>query len=422
MRTLCILALFAGTAGAADEPPPVEKLIEQLGSPSFPVRERAMKQLRERGPAALPALRKAMESKDEEVRKRAGSLIPPLEIEEALLPKRVTLKANGQSAEAAVADLGRQTGFKLAAPGADDPGKKVTADLKDVPFWEAMDKVGQDAGRTPSFQQYDKTLQLITGVGRSPFVNVRGPFRLEATWFHEDRDVDFRRTGGGKEAPRDRRLTLSVSVLAEPRLTFLKVHPAKVEEAVDSDGKSLLEPAGAPKVDNPPPGRGTFRGESTAYSDVRLRRASESAKTAKVIRGTIPVRTVLIRKQIVVTNKLMESTGTAFRAGTDSLQITRVQNQGGNNVEVQLLIPRDRNAGWSETEKWYERFHVEDDAGHRFQDHGRGSSSNGNQYWISIYCGPPNGKAVGPPTKLVFEDWVVHEHAIPFEFRDVPLP
>ena len=236
MRTLLVLAVVAGSACSGDEPPAVEKLVEQLGSPSFAARERATKLLRERGPAALPALRKALESKDEEVRKRVELLMPPLEIEEALLPKRVTLKANGLTAAAAVADLAKQTGFKLSAAGRDD-GKKVTADLKDVPFWEAMDQVLRDTGRTPVFQQYDKTLQFTPGIGRSPFVNVRGPFRLEATWFHEDRDVNFARAGDGKDAPRDHRLTLSVSVLAEPRITFLKVDPAKVEEALDADGK-----------------------------------------------------------------------------------------------------------------------------------------------------------------------------------------
>lgn len=420
MRTVLVVALLVSPLWAADEPPPVEKLVEQLGSASFPARERAMKLLRDRGPAALPALRKAMESKDEEVRKRAEALIPPLEIEEALLPKRVTLKANEQPGPSVLADLARQTGLNVGAFGLDD-GRKVTADLKDVPFWEAMEKVAQDTGRVPVFQSNNKTLTLNPGT-RSPFINIRGPFRLEATWFHEDRDVDFTGVTKDSDGRRAHRLTLSVSVLAEPRLTFLKVSPAKVAEAIDSDGKSLLEPAGPRKVDSPPPGRGTFRGESTSFSDIRLRRASETAKTAKVIRGTIPVKTVLIRRQVVVTNKLMEATGTSFRAGPDSLQITRVQNQGGNSIEVQILIPHDRNGVWSDTEKWYERLHVEDDAGHKYQDHGRGSSSNGMQYWISIYCGPPNGKAVGPPTRLVFEDWVVHEHEIPFEFKDVPLP
>jgi hypothetical protein len=376
--------------------------------------------LRTRGPAALPAIRKALESKDEEVRKRAEALIPPLEIEEALLPKRVTLKVNGQSAHAVVADLGRQTGYKLAAMGADD-GKKVTADLKDVPFWDAMDKVIRDTGRGATFQQDDKTLQVISGIGRSPFVNVRGPFRLEATWFHEDRDVDFTQTGITKDGRRGHRLTLSVALLAEPRLTFLRVGPAKVDEALDSDGKSLMEPTppGDATAANPP-GRGTFRGESLLASDLRLRRASEEAKTLKVVRGTIPVKTILLRKQVVVTNKVLESSGTRFRAGTDGLEITQVNNQGGGSLSVEIAVPReDGNRNW----QWYDRFHVEDEAGNRFQSHGSGSRSNGQQNWISIYWGPPfNKKKVGPPTKLVFEDWVVHDHEIPFEFKDVPLP
>jgi hypothetical protein len=418
VRTVLVLAICVGPLRAA-EPPPAEKLVELLGSPSFPARERAMKQLRERGPAALPALRKALESKDEEVRKRAESLIPPLEIEEALLPKRVTLKHPGLTASAIVAVLAKQTGFKLAATGKDD-GKMVTADFKDVPFWEAMDKVLQDTGRTATFQQYDKTLQLTPGIGRSPFVNIRGPFRLEATWFHEDRDVSFARAGPGKDAPRDHRLTLSVSVLAEPRLTFLRVHPAKVEEALDADGKSLVEPPGAPKVDNPPPGRGTFRGESTSFSDVRLRRATETAKTAKVIRGTIPVRAVLIRKPLVVSAKVLEAGGTSFRAGTDSLTIKQVRNPGGGSIEVEIQVPRQENDPYRE---WHERFQLEDEAGNKFQMNGRGTSSNGQMYWISMYFSPPfNKNNVGPPAKLIFEDWVVHDHAIPFEFRDVPLP
>src|SRR3954463_8778386 len=97
MRTLLTL-LFIAAIASADEPPTIDKLVEQLGSPSFPTRERATKQLKERGVAALPALRKAMESKDEEVRKRAETLIPAMEIDEALLPKRVTIKPPGISA------------------------------------------------------------------------------------------------------------------------------------------------------------------------------------------------------------------------------------------------------------------------------------------------------------------------------------
>jgi hypothetical protein len=437
LTAAAVLAIATVGAQSADPPPPtIEKLIEQLGSRSFAEREKATKLLRERGPTALAALRKARESKDEEVRKRVEVLIPPLEIEEALLPKRVTLKADGQALSVVLADVGKQTGFKLAATGKDD-GKKVTADLRDVPFWEAIEKVFQQSDRALSFQQDDRSLSPVAWSGRSRFVSVRGPFRLEATWFHEDRDVDFTRANRGADGRRSHQLTLSVSVVAEPRLTFLKVRPAKVDEALDSEGKSLLEPGGSadtptedPSVRTPPPtpdvrsmipaGRGTFRGESTHYSDVRLRRASESAKSVKVVRGTIPVRTILIRRPVVVTSKVLESGGTSFRAGSDSLHIKQVRNQGGGSIEVEIQVPREENGSYRE---WHERFSVEDEAGNKFQMNGRGSSSNGREYSISMYFSPPfNKNNLGAPAKLVFEDWVIHDHAIPFEFRDVPLP
>jgi hypothetical protein len=127
---------------------------------------------------------------------------------------------------------------------------------------------------------------------------------------------------------------------------------------------------------------------------------------------------ILIRKPVVVTRKVLESVGTKFRAGTDGLEITRVTNQGGGSVEVQVAVPREENQNW----QWTARFHMEDDSGNRFQMNGTGSQSNGNQYWVSMYYSPPFNKNVGPPTKLVLDEWVVHDHAIPFEFRDVPLP
>jgi hypothetical protein len=408
----------------ADDPPPVEKLIEQLGSPSFPVRERATKQLQARGPAALPALRKALESKDEEVRKRAESLVPVLEIEEALLPKRITLSKPTDSALIAVQEIAKQTGYKVEFQGKvavnfNSSVKSVA--FSDIPFWEAMEKVERGTGTHSFYENYQKTLFLQPAGPRTPSVQVRGPFRLEAVWFHEDRDVDLAETKPGAGNWRNRRLTLAVNVQAEPRITFLKVNPAKVEEATDSEGNSLLEPEEKDRdATLSRSGRGSFRGESLVSSDVRLRRASETAKTAKVIRGTIPVKAILIHKPMVVTAKVLEAAGKTIKAGEDSLVITNVTNQGGNSIEIRVQVPRFENDPYRQ---WNERFKLTDADGIEYQMNGGGSSSNGREYTISMYYSPPwNNKKAGPPAKLVFDEWVVHEHAIPFEFRDLPIP
>jgi hypothetical protein len=429
MRRLVLVLAFAATPSFAADPPSIDKLIEQLGSKSFPERERATKALRERGPAALPALRNALKSKDEEVRKRAETLIPPLEIEEAMLPKRVTLKTDMQTVGSVLQEFSKQTGFKLGGTGADD--RKLSLDLKDMPFWEALERIERQPGALISQWNEDRTpdfsLLLKTRVGRSSHLLVRGPFRLEATWIHEDRDIDLTRDDGDKTDERRHPLTLAVSVHAEPRITMLKISPAKLDEAVDSEGKSLLEPPAktvTPKSKAATesfvaPGRGTFRGESLTSSDIRLRRASETAKTLKLVRGVVPVKMILMRKPVVVTNKILDASGTSFRAGTDSMQISRVTNQGGS-FEVEIVVPREENSGRRE---WHERFHVEDSAGNKFRMNGRGTSSDGRTYRISMYFSPPfNKKEVGPPAKLVFDEWVIHDYDIPFEFKDVPLP
>src|SRR5687768_14601591 len=158
MRTLLVLAVVAGSA-YADDPPSVEKLVEQLGSPSFAARERATKLLRDRGPAALPALRKAAESKDEEVRKRAEALIPPLETEEALLPKQVTLKGENRSLDEVLRDIEKQTGYKLGRLGGEG-GQRVTVVGNDVPFWDAVERLARDTGRSIGKDSHQKAVQL----------------------------------------------------------------------------------------------------------------------------------------------------------------------------------------------------------------------------------------------------------------------
>jgi WD40 repeat protein len=73
------LVLLAGSASAADEPT-IDKLIEQLDAADFATRKEAMKKLAARGEAALPALRKVVESgADVDVRLRAGVVIAAID-------------------------------------------------------------------------------------------------------------------------------------------------------------------------------------------------------------------------------------------------------------------------------------------------------------------------------------------------------
>ena len=81
--------------------------------------------------------------------------------------------------------------------------------MKDVPFWDAMEQIGRHPVSVYSdYNSKERTLNLSSINGKSPHLLIRGPFRLEATWFHEDRDIDLQAVD--KEAKKSSGLTLSV--------------------------------------------------------------------------------------------------------------------------------------------------------------------------------------------------------------------
>src|SRR5947208_11340619 len=97
LGVLTLPAVLAAPAPTRPEPPPAAdaaRLVEQLADPDYRVREQAVERLRRLGPSALPALKAAADHPETEVRRRVHELIPVLEVEAALAPRRVTLKAN----------------------------------------------------------------------------------------------------------------------------------------------------------------------------------------------------------------------------------------------------------------------------------------------------------------------------------------
>jgi hypothetical protein len=354
------------------------------------------------------------------VRRRVQQLIAPLAAAAALEPKRVTLKADRQPLSAVLREIEKQTGYPISAPGAKD-GQRYRFEMRDVPFWEAVDRVGAEARRAVSVQPLETGILLNRREGRPPFVTTSGPFRIELTRFHEDRDIDFAEPGQGKEpGRRDHLLTLTASVLAEPRFILLAVGPARVEVAVDEDNKSL---------GSPPPAEGrkssvsevedVFREDFQHVAAVRLQRSSAKARTIRVLRGTIPVLVVVERKQVVVTEQFLASEGTAFRIGGDSLKITQAMRIVNGDFYLRLAVPpRQNGVRWL----WHERVHLEDARGNRYETCDRGTSISGGQHEIQLNYAKAKDPKVGPPSKLIVEDWVTLHHPIPFEFKNIPLP
>ena len=147
--------------------------------------------------------------------------------------------------------------------------------------------------------------------------------------------------------------------------------------------------------------------------------SSAKAKTIHTMRGTIPVDVVVDRKNVLITDKVMASEGTEFKVGKESLKITGVRQSEDGDLHLHIAVPpRQSGVRWL----WQQRIHVEDAAGNRYADSSDGWMQSGGQYEILKHYRLSNDPKVGPPSKLIVEDWVILHHAISFEFKDVPLP
>ena len=405
-----------------DKPIPAGKLIEQLGSNDFPQRERAQQALKARGIGVLPALRKALNHHDPEVRRRLEELIPVLEAVAALEPKRVTLGENLQTLSAVLDSITKQTGYTINLDDKDD-GQLHSFAMKSAPFWQALEQVCRKTDRIVSVQPFENGgIHLKRHQGESPLVFVSGSFRLEMTRFHEDRDIDFTQPGEGKEPwRRVHLLTMTVSLLAEPRFVLLGVDQARMEVAQDEEGKALTSavPVAVKRLPDYIRVSEVLREDYQHPGDIFLRRSSAKAQRIKVLRGTFPIWVVVERKPVVVSENFLASQGIKCQVGAAPIEIKGANRDETGYCNINVGVPSKKD---SIREFWRKRIHLEDAAGHRYETSGGGYTQSGDSYDVSVHYQPSNDPKVGPPTKVIIEDWIHLHHAVPFEFREVPLP
>ena len=127
---------------------------------------------------------------------------------------------------------------------------------------------------------------------------------------------------------------------------------------------------------------------------------------------------MVARKLVVVTENFLQSQGTKCQIGDNPLQITRAEKDANGNIDVAVAVPKDPTG---ERHYWQDRIHLEDAKGNRYVATGHGSKTTGGRHEVLLFYHEKDAK-VGPPTKLLIEDWTILHHAIPFEFKDVPLP
>ncbi len=423
--------------------PKIAALITDLGSEDYRTREKAGRDLAALGEKALPAMRSILLATDNpEVQRRLVVLVRKMDTERLLAPKRVTMNLKEKTIKDALDDISKQTNYKIEFSGGGGAADNLrhNFEFENTPFWVAVDKIASMAGCVVVADYDDETVRVYNQDSVNPHVAYAGPFRFLATNIHSNKSVQLSgisRRGGLNN--RSESLTLSFQIQSEPKNPMLGVTQAEVITAVDDLGTSLVPPKEPNNNNNRAmyyEGRGgMMRGHNT-YGNLNLNRSGDKNATAiKTLKGKIGI--ILLTgtsPEIVIADPLKVKTKT-FVGRTVELEygsLAEDANNKGNytlEVTVKKLGDDDPNRvdyNWSNY--IWNKVELIDAAGNRYQSTGPNNfNNNGSSVQMTIPFGPNDRRTgkpmkLGPPVKVVFNEWLSVTHEVTFEFKDIPLP
>lgn len=409
--------------------PSVEQLIEQLGAADYRQRDAAGQALQALGAKALPALQKAREHPDPEVRRRLAALIPQVENAAVLQPKRLTLTVTKKPLSKIFEEITKQTGYKVEMWGGND---QQLYDFKcdNLTFWEAFDRLSQTCGLHLQFGYGDDRLRVMHQDGFAPYVCYDGAFRIAANNFHDSRSIDFSFFQKNTAvARRSQNLSFSFTVCSEPRLPLMGVGEVRVLEAVDSEGRSMVPGAGG--------NGGAFGGpmmigrfgygyrSCVMQAQAALHRPSEEARSLKRMRASVGLTLLVEQKPMVVAEEILKAKGKKTVCGQTTFQIEDVTVTPAKQYQIKMVLTHEDKENpndYTWLNSLHQRLELQDAKGNKFQVYGQQwQNTSPTQATMTWTYGHPNG-AGDPPTKFIYYVWNTMQHQVSFEFKDLPLP
>lgn len=425
----------------------VTKMIKDLGADDYRVREKAGRDLAALGEKALPDMRAAlMVTENAEVQRRLAVLVRKIDHDRLVTPKKVTMSFKEKTVAQALDEISRQTGYKIdfngragrvvqGGVGGNPDELKHNFEFEDTPFWVAVDKVATVAGCVVYPDYDDETIRIYNQDASNPYVAYAGPFRFLATNIHSNKSVQLSgvsRRGGNQY--RQEYMNLSFQIQSEPKNPMLGVTQAQVISAVDEFGGSLAPPRD-PNNRSDYYNNGRMRGYN-AYGNLNLSRGDKSATTIKTLKAKVGI--VLLSgtvPEITIPNplKVKSASYTGRSVGVDFGSLVEDANNKGNfvlEVTVKKLGDNDPNRPdytWSDT--IWQKIELIDENGGRYHSFGPNTlNNNGTTVQMTLPFRPQDRRGnapknkLGPPARLVINEWLSVTHEVTFEFKDIPLP
>jgi hypothetical protein len=175
----------------------VLQLLDRLDDPKAEARDAAEARLIKLGPRILPNLPDSAKITDEDKRSRIDRIRAAVQEAGADLstgPSKVTIQARGIRLSEALQQLQTQTGNPITdlreQLGADKTNPAFDLDLKDVSFFEALDRIAGLADVQINAYTGDGSIGITGGKPpKSPLIQYVGPFRIAFKQFSELRDL-----------------------------------------------------------------------------------------------------------------------------------------------------------------------------------------------------------------------------------------
>lgn len=433
-------------AAKAPELPPdpaVVALVRNLGADDYKAREKAGRDLEALGDKALPHLRKALaEATSPEVARRLSVLVRRMDYERLVNPRRVTMAEKSRTVKEAVDEVARQTGYRIEFQGdlgATAARHKIAFD--NAPFWRALDTLAELAGGSVNANGYDDDtvfLNTYSGGQRMPFVAYAGPFKIAATNIQLNRSMQLTAADprGVNFIRPSESVTLGFSLFSEPKNPMLGIGLAPtVVTAEDDLGQSMVPPPAGP---NQPFGfRSSYYGGGGYRSfqqsgSLSLVRGGREARTIRTLKGKVGVNLLSAVVPEVTLSDPLKAKNTKVSGRTVEVEVESVTAaNGGYSVSMTIRRLGGFDPNHPDSYNWSnninQKVELIDAQGNKYRNFGATSMSNNQgSVTMTLPFQPTDRRGMmqklGPPARLVVNEWVQATHEVTFEFRDVPLP
>ncbi|MFO0864563.1 MAG: hypothetical protein U0744_07925 [Gemmataceae bacterium] len=361
-RSFALTLLLVGSAAWAQSPASkADDSVRRLSSGRYQDRERAYRELEAIGDDAIESLKKAVQSNEPEVRKRAEDLL--LKIEERqtqaklLAPKRVRLNVTDMPVLDAVAELTKISTYPIQFQGDRTAvaHRKVTLDTGETTFWKAFDALCLKGNlvETTTATPQARTGRVYIGGLRQPVQ--QGPILVASGTPSASRHiylgaVRIRLTNA--TPAKSERPVFSIEATAEPRLqSFQIMHDPVIDRAIDDLGQALI-PANAPADRNVQTDdvnivmmpNGIVQGQSR-QSQIRFEPTKKAGSKVALLKGTMSASMQVPDKELVVVKDVMKNVGTQVK-GKDGAGMTIVAfDKVGSDYRARIRMDGNQNMG-----------------------------------------------------------------------------